>query len=137
MTDADRIRRVVSILLRVVLGIGACALVLLAALVLGAGAMEYPLFSRPGLRFVVSEALPPLLGGVAALAAWAIPRRAPGRRRAVAAVIVGAPLARAFGRVGFGAAPAAWLEVTFLVVVGGAAAMLEITRALPTEGAEA
>ena len=43
------------------------ALVLLAALVLGAGSMEYPLFSRPGVRWLLfgdefSEALHVLLG---------------------------------------------------------------------------
>ena len=137
VSDAARIQRLVILLLRIVLGVGACALVLLAALVLGAGSMEYPLFGRPGLRFVVLEAGPPLLGGIAALAAWALPRAAASARRAVAAVVVLALLARALGRVGDGSPPAAWLEVTFLVVVAGAAAMLEITRALPVERADA
>lgn len=131
VSDAERVRRVVVTLLRVVAGVGACALVLLSALVLGVGSMEYPLFSRPGLRFVVLEAVPPLAAAVAVLAAWALPREARTARRALAAILVLALLARALGRIGFGAPPAAWLEVTFCAVVVGAVAMLEIVRALP------
>jgi len=131
-SDAVRVQHLVSLLLRAVVGLGACALVLLTALVLGAGSMEYPLASRPGLRFVTMEAAPPLIAGIAALSAWALPRMpASAAHRGAAALVLLALGARALGRIGFGAPPAAWLEITFVVVVLTGAAMLEVVRVLP------
>ena len=122
------------LVLRGVIALGACGLLLLSALVLGAGSGEYPLLGRPGMRFVLIEAAPPLLGGLAGLFGWVMPGALARRGvRLVAMVVVTALLARAVARMGGGAPPAAWMELGFLIVVALGIVMLELLHRLAGE----
>ena len=101
-------------------GLLAAGLALLAvgAVTIGAGAGEYPLWSRPGLRFVLLEAGPPILAGAVALATWPRAGIAPPRLlRFASLVVLAALLVRAGRRVILGAAPLGLLEASLLTLV--------------------
>ena len=125
----------VALLLRGTLAVAAIGLLLVGALVIAAGAGEYPLFARPGLRYLLLEAVPPLLGGVVALATWVLARaRRAGSTRAIAGAVVAGLLARAAARFAGGAPPAAWLELAFLAMLAAGIVLLELVDRLPGRG---
>ena len=114
------------------MAVAAIGLLLVGALVVAAGSGEYPLLGRPGLRFLLREALPPLLAGAVALAAWVFAPTPPaGRARAVAGAVVAGLLARATTRFAGGAPPAAWLEFAFLAMLAIGILLLELVPRLP------
>jgi hypothetical protein len=126
---------VVALLLRSTLAVPAIGLLLVGALVIAAGAGEYPLFARPGLRYLLLEALPPLLAGVVALATWVLAgTHRSASTRALAGAVVAGLLARAAARFADGAPPAAWLELAFLAMLVIGIVLLELVRRLPGRG---
>ena len=124
------VRDAIARVARGALWLAAIALLLLAAVTVYVGLQEYPLFSLPGLRFLLQEAAPPAL--VAALALASARRvRGPHPRtvaaRWMAVLGLGIFLVRALLRLSRGGPPASWIEAVLFAAILLAALVVHYT----------